>query len=391
MNHLSNPGKSKIWQYPFSLLITVVSTSLLIMILLSGCSQGTATTPGGPTVTTTTTTEPTATNTITTAPTATNTITTEPTIPLISIRMLNTNNGWALTRQSILLTTDGGLHWRDVSPANLSGIVGNQGVRDGAFFDASTAWVSLDTNDGAVQILRTSDDGQHWETTLLGNGIPDRAHFVNAQDGWIEIDRGAAMGSEEVDIYQTTNGGQTWNMVSGTGHTGNSAAGSLPFSGDKTGISFKDTTTGWATGYSAATNFTWLYVTHDGGKTWQHQDLPLPQGISNVGTTTPPVFFGNTGFLPVTGSQRDEVLYVTHDGGITWKSTTPLPINMGSFSETNGVYVFDVNHTWVSDGNTFYSTLDGGQHWTTYTLPERHFQHEFHLEYDRLGHWCLCY
>jgi photosystem II stability/assembly factor-like uncharacterized protein len=305
-------------------------------------------------------------------PTATTTPTTKPTIQLTSIRMLNENNGWAFTRQSILLTTDGGLHWRDVSPANLSGIVGNQGVRAGAFFNASMAWVSLNTKDSTIQILRTSDSGQHWDTTTLqGNGFPDRVHFVNAQDGWIEIDRGGAAGSEAVDIYQTTNGGQTWNKVSDTGPT----PGSLPFNGHKTGISFKDTTTGWATGDIARPDFVWLYVTHDGGKTWQHQDLALPPGIANptMTTTTPPVFFGNIGFLPVliaANTGRLEVLYVTHDGGTTWKSTTPLHIAPGSiFSLTSSVYVFDVNQswTWPDQWNTSYSTGDGGQHWTTYT------------------------
>ncbi len=282
--------------------------------------------------------------------------------------MLDENNGWALTRQSILFTTDGGLHWKDVSPANLSTTLGNQGggLRDGAFFNASTAWVSLAAKDNTIQILRTVDGGQHWDTvTLPGNGEPDRAHFINAQNGWIEIDRGAAAGSEEVDIYQTTDGGQTWNMVSGTGHTGNSAAGSLPFGGDKTGISFKDTATGWATGTEPRTDFFWLYVTHDGGKTWQHQDLPLLPGISNAGiTTTPPVFFGNTGILPATVSTNNgqlEVLYVTHDGGATWESTTPLQANVSN------VYVVDVNHAWANKGNTFYSTSDGGQHWTSST------------------------
>jgi PBP1b-binding outer membrane lipoprotein LpoB len=41
-----------------------------------------------------------------------------PTLPLIGIRMLDTRNGWALTASSILKTSDGGLHWKDVTPAN---------------------------------------------------------------------------------------------------------------------------------------------------------------------------------------------------------------------------------------------------------------------------------
>jgi len=39
-------------------------------------------------------------------------------VPLKGIRMLDTSNGWALSAQSVLKTTDGGVHWQDMTPAN---------------------------------------------------------------------------------------------------------------------------------------------------------------------------------------------------------------------------------------------------------------------------------
>ena len=87
-------------------------------------------------------------------------------------------------------------------------------------------------------------------------------------------------------------------------------------SGDKSGLSFVNETTGWATGFTAADNFAWLYITHDGGVTWQHQAIPLPANASQV-STIPPVFF----FVSQTQGwaiDSAQVLYQTTDGGQTW-------------------------------------------------------------------------
>ena len=42
----------------------------------------------------------------------------KPTVPLTAIRMLDKAHGWALTSTSVLKTSDGGLHWTDVTPPN---------------------------------------------------------------------------------------------------------------------------------------------------------------------------------------------------------------------------------------------------------------------------------
>jgi photosystem II stability/assembly factor-like uncharacterized protein len=50
-----------------------------------------------------------------TSPTAQATSVTKPSDrPLISIRMLDQENGWALTINAVLTTKDGGLHWQSV-------------------------------------------------------------------------------------------------------------------------------------------------------------------------------------------------------------------------------------------------------------------------------------
>src|SRR5205807_1636876 len=77
------------------------------------------------------------------------------------------------------------------------------------------------------------------------------------------------------------------------------------------------------------------FVTHNGGKSWQQQTLPSIDGLANMlYTTTPPVFFGNYGLMPVlfrpgptTNESSKAVfglsIYITQDGGIHWSSSAP--------------------------------------------------------------------
>ncbi len=246
------------------------------------------------------------------------------------------------------------------------------------------AWVvSTPQASNAVTILRTSDGGQSWQSTTISVSLPeviDPPHFINAQEGWLELvaNGGPGAGSESVDIFHTRDGGQTWSKIASTD---NSSSG-LPRSGIKTGISFEDSMTGWATGgdYSDSP---WLYVTHDGGSTWQEQQLAdYPSFIGTPSThvqytTTPPVFFGTTGLLPLqVVGQLDQgpqaavhgfLLYVSHDGGQSWYTSWKTdPDTLTTFQTTlSGLYIVDPQHAWAVNQNTgvMYGTTDGGQSW----------------------------
>jgi len=279
--------------------------------------------------------------------------------------MLDLNNGWALTNTSILRTSDGGTSWHDITPA---GATLNNMTR-GDFLSTQAAWIAIpNLNGNTVTILRTLNAGQSWNTGFIT--VPDPAgldvpHFRNLQEGWIEIitNGGPGAGSESADIWHSTDGGLHWQRIAST----DLPASGLSREGFKSGISFRDALNGWATTSSdtGRPQNPGLYVTHDGGKTWQIQKLNFPRGqIPDQMGTTPPVFFGNEGVLPVDitlpGSPQFElVLYVTHDGGKTWTDSTPAPV------QSNTVYVIDPQHTWVSATltGTFFVTNNGGQTW----------------------------
>jgi photosystem II stability/assembly factor-like uncharacterized protein len=352
----------------FSLLASALA-AILLSCLLIACGTGSSTGSTPPTATSTT--APSATTTATAAtdtPLSTvNTPAAQPGPPLTAIRMLDLYNGWALSNNLILRTSDGGLHWRNLTPAGATVNV----LTKGDFLSSQVAWIATPNtnNENTVTILRTVNGGQNWSSFFISVPQPtglDVPHFINLHEGWIEIitNGGPGAGNESVDIWHSVDGGTSWQRIAST----DQPSSGLTREGFKSGISFRDALNGWATtgsdtGRPANPG---LFVTHDGGKTWQIQNLPLPKGQSSVEQmgTTPPVFFGNEGLLPVqvtlTSTQRELVLYATHDGGQTWTPTNPAQ------QDSNTVYVIDPQHAWTSAVQTgaFLYTINGGQSWT---------------------------
>lgn len=277
---------------------------------------------------------------------------------LTSIHMIDAMTGWGLNGQEVFRTTDGGNHWQDVTPSSIKGQVHDP--LSGSFLTAALAW--LEASPGPTIVWRTTDGGQTWQSTEVQTALVGQITFIDPQNGWLVASHGVAAGSEDIEIFRTTDGGITWRQIENDSPVATPTPGALPFSGDKGGVSFLNASTGWAVGSEPTPNFVWLYVTHDGGFTWQHQTLPLPPGMTNAFFTPelPTFFDAHTGVLPllVQGDHSYLDVYVTHDGGATWQGTTLVQGN------AQIVNFADANHGWATDGTALISTSDGGQHWT---------------------------
>ncbi len=304
---------------------------------------------------------------------------------LSSIHMLNVQTGWAVTAKGhIIRTTDAGVHWKNVTPRYPVTAGQQKVVAD--FFTFSIAWVAVSQTDAdgttTVFVFRTTDGGQTWQDTTIQQTSPIyQITFVDFQHGWMLSKQVDLASAEVVAILRTTDGGKTWTVVSSAlpASTDTPPPGQLPFGGDKAGLGFLDTRTGWITGSFPVGGYVFLYVTHDGGATWNRQTfLFSPDKASTQISTRPPTFFTATeGILPVsfvteTASSLD--FYVTHDGGATWQSTTPL-----AASATIADFI-DMDHGWASDGTLLYVTSDGGQQWAK-LAPGGGFQHVTRLDF----------
>ncbi|MGH2425550.1 MAG: WD40/YVTN/BNR-like repeat-containing protein [bacterium] len=284
----------------------------------------------------------------------------------------------------MLRTTSGGTQWKDVTPVGSS----RQRIDVHYFyaFNSHIAWVAGTSRGATAQIFRTVDGGRTWKA-ITNPGVKSIS-FITSRDGWFLVSLGAATGSEGVDIYRSTDGGEIWGKVA-SAMPGSPDSG-LPFGGNKSSITFLNPTTGWITGVVVTPDWVYLYVTRDGGRTWRRQNLPLPsqpqqdqplppQVIPHWDAWPwPPKFFTpRDGIMRVdyhhflfdnaTGDTRDgqlSVFYITHDSGTTWTYTTPVSIRHPEPRRQPSSFA-DMNHGWVKEGGVLHMTSDGGRRWTT--------------------------
>ncbi len=209
-------------------------------------------------------------------------------VTITYIRMFDATTGWAIggeadVRDHVLRTSDRGHTWRDVTPAEPAP-TGDEPrkIAIGFFLDANTAWVTYSYLDSfkvplAPTVWRTRNGGQTWEPSqpLVGDFVefytPSDLQFVDTQNGWLLVHVGAGMFHDYVMLFKTTDGGGRWDRVIDP-HSDVDLQGC-----SKTGMVFVDAQNGWVTrdcqGVVDGASIDW---THDGGLTWQSQQLPPP-------------------------------------------------------------------------------------------------------------------
>ena len=323
------------------------------------------------------------------------------------IHVVDALTGWAVTHEPgaerLLHTSNGGKHWVDVSPQKPSGE--QAGSYCVSVLSSLAAWVALSdtaawTLTGTTHIFHTVDGGRTWSSVAVRALEAVSIYFINPRDGWLvsKEEDGTGMGREAANIHRSTDGGITWIKVAGT--SAHDESSGLPLVGAKMAITFRDATTGWITGGGIVSDQLHLYVTHDGGRTWREQKIPLPPQVTSPWQShpTPPKFFtAQDGILAVEYDYGETqqppsfvaivVFYVTHDGGTTWASTTPVPARLISWDSPPSLV--DMNHGWVTDGDALYVTTDGGRRWMK-SRPEPPFADVKQLDFisPRIG-WAL--
>jgi probable HAF family extracellular repeat protein len=239
-----------------------------------------------------------------------------------SMQLLTRNVGWASTDSELFWTVDLGMHWKNISPP----MAVPESIASVFFLNESMGWVLLsawDPNSDSPRfdVASTTDAGSSWSITqinmapqnfgeLLGPG--GRIDFVDSVHGWVNLDAAGSSNFRPGVLLATQDGGKTWHGVSSRTYPGFAGA-----------IRFVTTKDGWLAG---GPGNEYLYVTHDGGRSWQ-QTIPNPPPQVNPAVypvyDLPTFLDERNGFLPVTysGKGLDSCtleVFLTHDGGGTW-------------------------------------------------------------------------
>jgi photosystem II stability/assembly factor-like uncharacterized protein len=148
---------------------------------------------------------------------------------------IDLNNGWAITDNVILKTSDGGVNWTsqytDNTPGNFNAI---------QFTDLNNGWVVGENG----KVIKTNDGGNNW-TQVINTNISSVSNnksvfFLNSNVGWIANSEPDWPGDT---IIHTMDGGTSW-----THQDPNLINGSV-FS-----IFFQDENNGWFTGEQCVQN-----------------------------------------------------------------------------------------------------------------------------------------
>lgn len=215
----------------------------------------------------------------------------------------STNAGWALSRDVLLHTEDGGETWKTAKELPEKFYYFGPGAA------TASAYYQMQPPTCGATVWQTRDGGASW--TALPAHLPrndyEAVFFFNEQCGWVAGNYG---------IYGlTADGGRTWQQpkLEGRAHFSQ--------------IQFVSPQTGWMRAVMGHEGNLW--ATRDGGQTWQTQ----PAGIKTYWNPLDMQFLdARTGFLLVHVQSKESQLLRTADGGASWQIAASYPADLSAFT-----------------------------------------------------------
>ncbi|MEN8857151.1 MAG: YCF48-related protein [Flavobacteriaceae bacterium] len=204
-----------------------------------------------------------------------------------SFTFINENLGYATTAGSygghVFKTTDGGVTWSILR--NGYEVIGD-GINSIFFLDANNGFVS--GGNYSKRVMKTTDGGDNW-TQVLSQISFGHIQFVNDSVGY-----GNRIGYSEGAMYKTIDGGNTWSL-------------NVEVDEDINAFHFVDENNGYFVGEQGL-----IYKTSDGGTNWVELEIP------HESYTQVYFYSRNDGYI----ADDNGKLYKTENGGISWEYLT---------------------------------------------------------------------
>lgn len=242
-----------------------------------------------------------------------------------AVQLVSDKTGWALTKTRLLWTVSSGRQWKEITPP----LPGGRAL--GAFFlDASNGWcvmVAPDERTGAnyLTLASTSNGGDSWsyagllspaDYSLYEPGNDVSIHFADSAHGRVLLKLTSGSNFSKGLLLGSADGGSSWRKLPAP-----PAAGAVRFATEKDG---------WLAGGADAPR---LYVTRDGGITWNAVSVQAPGSdfqTAEVSFDLPSFRSQDEGTLPVTfaGARGVAVgFYETSDRGKSWRIKQTIPVS----------------------------------------------------------------
>lgn len=263
---------------------------------------------------------------------------------LYDVSFRTPTEGWAVRQQvytdgervgempvyprTLLKTTDAGATW--VEMPSPSGHFGEWVV----FSSATNGWFANyeDNPSENGTVYATVDGGSTWTTSTA---IVHKPFFLDSQNGWAP-----GLGAT---IQRTRDGGSTWQTI-------NLDLGPAPIGyalAPIRDVAFATESLGWCIAYGR------IYVSNDGGDTWQLQHIEDSQWLHTLRILSPTSAWA--------AGWRSYAVYVaTIDSGANWNQTGNFFNRIvAAFPAQNTLFRMD----YVSGGFTLHKSTDGGATW----------------------------
>ncbi len=268
------------------------------------------------------------------------------------------NIGWIVGDWStLLLTVDGGKSFNRV----VGSVFEKQSLKNLSFIDNDNGWVitnstSID-NVNSGYIYNTNDGGQTWQKQFSTSFSLFGIHFVDKLSGWVVGDKRS--------LYATNDGGKTWKYVTdGSNKRHKEDYGQPEYLGNEPlhtftlyDIDFTDNQHGWIVGDLGVILRTTSGLKKDGTSVWKHQ-----RGGPRFHNSADGVLLGVDFVTNKVGwavGENGTILH-TRNGGITWEAQSNPTHLLFDVCITSNNMAFV-----VGDRGTILQTQDGGNNWNS--------------------------
>ncbi len=267
------------------------------------------------------------------------------------VHFINPTTGWLVSNAScggecdsytgVWHTTDGGASW-------VLQFKASEYLRSVGFLDSLRGWVGTVFDDDRV-LYTTTDGGQTW--ALVSNLPPSHPLGVcgiSIVNDSVMYASGRFFGPPRV--AKTTNRGTTWTTMDLSAHAG--ALVDCYFFSKDSGFVVGSNNGDYASG------MTRILFTSDGGTNWvtRHAGTRLGELCWKIQFLTP-----SLGYVSIEGFSGGPTYYLkTTDGGVTWNDQ----LFMGSAYDVQGIGFASDSLGWLGGwGGDTYETSDGGSTW----------------------------